>query len=324
MDDVVLAACCDLDRDRAEAFAATWRIPRVYNRVTDMLDAEHLDGVSVTTPDASHAEIAVAAIEAGVAVFCEKPMASSLDGARRMVAALDGHPVVNMVNYSKRDFPAVRGVKDFIEEGKAGTIRHVETSYLQGWLSSTDWESSDALSPGRLWRLSATHGSAGVLGDLGSHILDLSSFLCGDISEIFCRLETYDKPVAGNRIGDYLLDANDSVAATVRFSGGAVGTLHTTRWATGYKNREFIRLYGDRATVEMDAEVSQGSYRFRAAADGTWQAVDCPPTPTNAERFVASIRTGENDAADFRNGLRVQTYLDACVRSHELSKPVSC
>ena len=109
-------------------------------------------------------------------------------------------------------------------------VRHVEAHYLQGWLTSQywgDWRSS----PHWLWRLSTRHGSLGVLGDLGVHIVDFATFPVGRIKTINCTLKTLHK-AAGDRIGEYVLDANDTAVITAEFANGAVGAITTTRWAT--------------------------------------------------------------------------------------------
>jgi predicted dehydrogenase len=143
----------------------------------------------------------------------------------------------------------------------------------------------------------------------------MAAFLCGDIVELYCRLETYDKGVPGNRIGEYVLDANDSMVATVTFAGGVIGTVHSTRWAPSYVNREFIRVYGDRGTVEVDFNRSQTACYLYTTAAREWETIEAEPTPSNYDRFVRAIRDKRNDESDFANGLKVQRYLDASFAS---------
>ena len=95
------------------------------------------------------------------------------------------------------------------------------------------------------WRLSSKHGSAGDLGDIGCHIYDMTTLLCGDIAEINCQLRTFDKGVPGNQLGEYVLDANDSFVSIVSFANGGLGTIHSSRWATGQANSLRVRVYGD-------------------------------------------------------------------------------
>jgi predicted dehydrogenase len=239
-----------------------------------------------------------------------------------MLQAARKSGLINMVNYSKRNSSGLQHAARLVREGGIGRIMHVEASYLQSWLVTGDW--GDWRTNRRFtWRLSTKHGSSGVLGDLGCHIFDMAVFLCGDIAELFCRLETYDKGIAGNRIGEYELDANDSLAATVQFANGALGTIHSTRWAPGFINREFVRAYGDRGSVEVDFDKSLHTYQiFRGTSGEKWQTVKCEATSSNYDRFIGSIETGDNDESDFENGYKIQAYLQGCVQSNKLQKPV--
>jgi predicted dehydrogenase len=322
---VKVAACCDLDASRAQEFAARWKIPRWYADPRQLLEAETLDGVSVVTPDASHAAVTLAAIEGGLAVLCEKPLATSLADARRMRDAARARGVVTHVNFSYRNAPCVQEAAVFIRGGGIGRVLHVEASYLQSWLVQDtwgDWRTSDTFT----WRLSRRHGSAGTLGDVGCHIYDLTAFLCGRIEEIACRLATFDKGVSGSRIGPYVLDANDSFVSTVRFHGGGVGTVHATRWATGQLNSLKVRVYGDEGAVDVDLDRSTAAYLLarprvprRPAA---WRPVKARPCPTQYERFVAAIRRGKSDESDFDNGTVVQACLEASFISDRRRRPV--
>ena len=319
---VRMAACCDVSKERAAAFAAKWHIPASYTDAADMLSREKLDGVSIATPDATHAALSVLALEQGVCVLCEKPMAANLSEAEQMLAAAGRSGLVHMVNFSKRESSGLQAAREAVRAGVIGRVMHMEASYLQSWLVSTDW-GDWRTTPAFTWRLSTRHGSAGTLGDIGCHIYDMASFLCGDITELFCKLAVYDKGVPGNRIGEYVLDANDSFASTVTFSGGAIGTIHATRWAVGFVNREFVRVYADKGCIDVDFNRSLNSYRIYLQASKKWKTVTCRPTPTNYERFVRAIAEGVRDESDFQNGFRIQQYLDASFRSDAQKTPVA-
>jgi predicted dehydrogenase len=322
---VELAACCDIDEQRAKSFARTWNIPRVYTDYDDMLDAEKLDALSNVTVDIMHAPISLAAIAHGLAVLCEKPLATTLADARKMRDAATRKKVVTHVNFAYRDAPCGQAASTFIRGGGIGRVIHVEASYLQSWLVQDawgDWRTNPAFT----WRLSTRHGSAGVLGDVGCHIYDLAAFLCGDIAEISCRMETFDKGVKGGRIGPYVLDANDSFVSTVRLAGGGIGTVHASRWATGQLNSLRVRAFGDEGAVEVDLDRSRDSYRVCRGKDNIrkmkWTDVRCRRTPTQYERFIEAVRTGTRDVSDFRNGARVQAYLEASVDSAREKRPM--
>jgi predicted dehydrogenase len=231
---------------------------------------------------------------------------------KKMAAAAKKAGVANMINFSYRGSSGLQAAAKWVKQGGIGRILHVEASYLQGWLASCsfgDWKTN----PAWTWRLSTRHGSQGTLGDIGCHIYDMASFLCGDIAQIHCRLTTFDKPVPRQRIGEYVLDANDSFVSSVVFKNGATGAIHSTRWATGQRNSLRVRAYGDQGAVEVDLDRAWDEYRVVKGKEdirnGVWQSVKCRPTPSNHERFIRAIRTGKNDVSDFQNGLKVQAYL---------------
>ncbi len=318
---VKVPCCCDVIGDRVNAFADQWGIPKRYTNYKSMVEAEKLDGITIVAPDSVHATISIDLLEMGVPVLCEKPMANSLEQAQNMLRTARGSGIVNMVNYSKRNSSGLQGAHELIESGGIGCIMHVEASYLQSWITSSekgDWRTDDHW----LWRLSKKDGGLGTLGDIGSHIYDMASFLCGDIDEIYCRLENYDKGIEGNRIGAYTLDANDSMVSTVKFRCGALGTIHATRWASGYWNREFIRVYGDKGTAEVDFEKAVDACRRYSNKRGEWETVPCGSTPSNYERFVRAIRTGQRDGSDFENGYKIQSYLHFSLLSDSQRRPV--
>jgi predicted dehydrogenase len=318
-----LVACVDVNRERVEKFAADHGIPHVFDSVAALLAWNQFDAVSIVTPDAFHAAQSIACLKAGKHVLCEKPLALNYADAKKMVAAAKKAGVINMVNLSYRDWPAIQAVQAVIAAGKIGEIRHVEASYLQSWLPSKiwgDWRTT----PAWLWRLSTKHGSRGVLGDIGVHIVDFATFPAGPIKSVYGKLKAFDK-AKGNRVGEYVLDANDSAVMTVEFANGALGTIHTTRWSGGHANRLFLKISGTKGSVEIDSERSTTSYKLSVGDDldkATWSEVTCKPTPNNYARFIKSIRTGKQDQPDFARGAAVQKVLDAVIASDAQGKPV--
>ena len=318
-----LVAACDVDRPRAEAFAMKFAIPKVFTGVDALIKGAEFDAASVVTPDAQHAPTALRCLRSGKHVLCEKPLATSYREALRMVAAARRAGTVNMVNLSYRNWAALEGVADAVRRGEIGEVRHVEASYLQGWLLSStwgDWRRTPAL----LWRLSTRHGSRGVLGDLGVHLVDFATYPAGPNSRVHCSLKTYAK-ARGGRVGGYVLDANDSAVMVAEFANGAIGTLHTTRWCGGHENHLFLRIAGSKGTVEMDSERSTARYRICAGADldgARWRERNGRLVPDIYRRFIAAIRSGGPYAPDFARGAAVQKVLEACFASDARGVPV--
>jgi predicted dehydrogenase len=225
--------------------------------------------------------------------------------------------VVNMVNLSYRNVPALQKAASMVREGQIGTVRHFEASYLQSWLTQPawgDWKTD----PKWLWRVSTAHGSKGVLGDVGIHILDFATFIAGqDAEAVSCLLKTFDK-APGGRIGDYVLDANDSATMQIVLANGALGTVAATRFASGHLNDLRLRIYGDLGGLEVGFEGGVSRLRACLSPDletALWHEVETPPVPTIYQRFIAAIR-GEGPAEpDFARGAALQLLLDRAEES---------
>ena len=309
---VVLAGGVDTNADRLAAFRAEHGIERGFASVAQALDWGGFDAVANVTPDAAHFATTMPCLAAGKAVLCEKPLATNADDAGAMADAAARAGVVNMVNLTYRNGPAMQQAAAMVRDGAIGTVRHFEASYLQSWLVQDAWGAWDREDQW-LWRLSTAHGSKGVLGDVGIHILDFATHVAGlDADQVSCRLATFDK-APGGRIGAYVLDANDSATLQLRLTNGAIGTVAATRFASGHLNDLRLRLYGDRGGLEVTFE--RGESRLRACLEpglttATWAEVPCPPVPTIYERFVAALR-GEGPAdPDFARGALLQRLLD--------------
>jgi predicted dehydrogenase len=321
--DCQVVAAADVDLARARKFAKKHGIPQAFQGSDALLAGVDFDAVSIVTPDAFHAPLALQCLKAGKHVLCEKPLALNAPDANRMVTAARKAGVIAMVNLSYRDWPAIQAVAKLVRKGTLGEIRHVEASYLQAWLVSSSW-GNWRTTPAWLWRLSSGHGSKGVLGDVGVHIVDFATFPVGPISSLFCRLKTFPK-APGNRIGEYKLDANDSAIINLEFQNGALGTIHTTRWCGGHANRLHLKIAGTKGSVDIDSDRTTTGYRICSGANlhkDLWKDVEAPATPTNYLRFVRAIRSGKQDQPDFVAGAEAQKVLDACIASDAKQRPV--
>jgi predicted dehydrogenase len=318
-----IVAAVDVDQARADAFCKQHGIPAAYTSLEDVLARTDIDAVSNVTPDAFHAALSIKCLQAGKHVLCEKPLALNYADARRMVAVANKSGLINMINLSYRDWSCIQGVAALLQRGGLGEMRHVEASYLQSWLPSKiwgDWRTT----PTWLWRLSTLHGSKGALGDVGVHIIDFATYPVGHISSVYCRLKAFRK-APRDRVGEYVLDANDSAVLSIEFKNGALGTIHTTRWAGGHINRLYLKISGTRGSVEIDSERTTSGYRISVGKDldkGLWKDVTAAPVPTMYKRFVNSILTGKQDQPDFSRGAEIQKILDACFKSDEEQRPV--
>ena len=321
---VKLVGCCDIDECRAKSFAAAHGIKQVTTNLEELLADDQIDAISCVANDRAHAPVSISALRAGKHVLCEKPMATSLAEARDMVKAARAAGRINMINFSYRDSFALQRAHQLVEAGKLGRITHVEASYLQSWLCSGfwgDWRKSPAL----LWRLSKDH-CGGTLADIGCHIIDFATYVAGPIAKLSCQLSTIKKGEPGERVGNYRLNADDNVVIAACFEGGALGSIHTTRWGTGHANALRLRVFGDEGALVVDLEKNPAELwlcQGKKARDRMeWKAIKCPKTPNIYRRFVMGIRTGQQDQPDFERGARVQAYLDACYRSAQSGETV--
>ena len=320
---VELTAVSDIDEGRAGEFAAKFSVPRVFTDFGKLLDEAPVDAVVNVTPDAQHAPLSLQAIAAGKHVLCEKPLATTYADARKMTAAAKRKGIIHMVNLSYRNNPALQHARTMVQRGDIGTPKHFEASYLQSWLVSDAWGDWRTL-PKWLWRLSTKHGSKGALGDIGVHILDMAMFVLGPMASVNCRLKTFDK-IKGGRIGEYVLDANDSAVIHAEAKNGATGVVHTSRWATGHYNTLLLRAYGDQGAIVVNLDKSGSEIEVckgRDARKAQWKTLKCPAIPRIHDRFLAGIRSGRQDQPSFEDGAAVQQVLDACFASDEAGSSV--
>jgi predicted dehydrogenase len=315
---VTLAAGIDTNADRLAAFRERFGIASGFASVGDALAWGEFDAVTNVTPDAVHYATTLPFLAAGKHVMCEKPLAVNVKDAREMADRARAAGVVHAVNLTYRNGPALQRAAREIAAGTIGNVRHVEASYLQSWLTQPawgDWKTEDQW----LWRLSTEHGSKGVLGDVGIHILDFLTFAAGlSVAEVSCRLKTFHK-APGDRIGKYPLDANDSAAMTLELSNGAVGVCHATRFASGHLNDLKAAIFGDMGGLEVMLDNNVSRLRMCAGPEamlrGVWTEIEVGTVPTNYERFIAAIRGGAPMDPDFTRGADLQAVLDLAVES---------
>lgn len=313
IDGVTLAAAIDIDRDAATRFAAEFGFDVACGSLSEAVADAALDAVAIVTPDKTHHPITMEAIAAGLHVFCEKPLATEYAHAEEMRAAAEAAGVVHGVNLTYRNVAALQKARAIVDAGEIGTVRHFQAAYLQSWLTQDawgDWRSEATW----LWRLSEGHGSLGVLGDVGIHILDFATFAIGSpVGSLSARHKVFDKSETG-RIGDYTLDANDSVAMMLELSDGAMGVVHASRFASGHINELRLRVYGDKGGLEVTNNGDLGTLRMSTGENmktGTWRDVPLAPVPSTYQRFAEAVRTKGRMDPDFGQGARLQKVLDA-------------
>lgn len=317
MDDVKLVAGVDPNAEALAAFNQEFDIPRGFTSVSEAIAWGEFDAATNVTPDAIHHRTTMPLLTAGKHVLCEKPLATQHSDAQEMAVAAKAAGVVNMVNLTYRNVPALMQAAQMVRDGEIGEIRHFEASYLQSWLTQDswgDWQTEDAW----LWRLSSAHGSMGVLGDVGVHILDFATFAAGaEVDRVSCRLKTFAK-AKGNRIGAYTLDANDSMAMHLSLKNGAIGVIHASRFASGHINDLRLRLFGTGGGLDVRFEGSKSALSVCLGDDlreAKWTKVHPEPVVPNYRRFIDAIIDGQKVSPDFAHGATLQRVLDSAVLS---------
>jgi predicted dehydrogenase len=306
-----------------------------------VLERDDIDVVDIVTPGDSHAEIAIAALDAGKHVLCEKPLANTVEQAVSMAdaaarAARNG--VFAMVGFTYRRVPAATLARDLIAAGRIGEVRQVRASYLQDWLA-------DAESP-MTWRLDSARAGSGALGDIGAHAIDLAQFITGlRVASVSGTLQTLveERPLLAESVGlsgtasseRGRVTVDDVALFTARFGGGVLGSFEASRFASGRKNALRVEVSGSTGAIAFDLEDLNTLQVFDATAPVETQGftrvlVTEPQHPYvaawwpaghmlgyehgfshQAKDFVEAIAAGEQPTPSFDDGLQVQRVLES-------------
>ena len=310
-----------------------------------LLERDDIDVIDICTPGNTHAEIAIAALEAGKHVLCEKPLANSVEEAIAMAdaaRAATARGVFSMCGFSYRRTPALALARQFVQEGRLGDIRQVRAQYLQDWLS-------DENAP-LTWRLDKDKAGSGALGDIGAHSIDAAQFVTGSsITGVSAILETFvtSRPVGGDfvglggtgAVGDDVergpVTVDDAALFTSRFDNGAIGIFEATRFALGRKNAMRLEVNGSLGSVAFDFEdmnslqyydgrtpdaadgfrkinVTEANHPYTGAWWPSGHGLGYDHLFTNqAADFVRDISAGTPPRPSFDDALQVQAVLAA-------------
>jgi predicted dehydrogenase len=243
-----LKVVCGRDEAALKGFAETWGWEEVETDWRRVLERDDIDVVDISLPTFLHAEVAIAAAEAGKHLFCEKPAALTVVEAEAMLAAAEKAGVVHYLNHNYRRVPAVMLARQLIDEGKIGEIYHWRGAYQQSW----------GIDPSRLlnWKMKKATAGGGPLWDLGSHAVDLAHYLVGDIAKVQGMSKTFvkERPLEEDPSRTGEVEVEDASLMQVEFECGALGTIETTRFATGRRNRHTFEVYGSEGALAWDLE----------------------------------------------------------------------
>jgi predicted dehydrogenase len=327
----VMKAICGRNEENVKGAAAEFGWEGYETDWKTLIARDDIDLVDVSTPGDSHAEIAIAAAEAGKHVFCEKPLANTVAEAEAMVAAAARVPTFVWFNY--RRVPAVEFAARLLGQGRIGRVYQYRAQYLQQW-------GPDPNRPNN-WKMSKRTAGSGVNGDLNSHLLDTAMMLMGPIREVSATMETFleEKADPSQPGQTYQIDIDDAVLVQARFASGTLGSFEATRFATGFQNDNSFIAHGESGMLEFHfedlnhliyADMSgepdlRGRRKMLAPATGPqanphfWK----PGHPIGYEHtfiksladFLAGLDSGKPARPTFEDGLAVQRVLDAIDRS---------
>ncbi|MEK3890486.1 Gfo/Idh/MocA family oxidoreductase [Bacillus sp. FSL K6-3431] len=309
-----------------------------------LIARDDIDLIDIVTPNNNHAEIAIAAAEAGKHVYCEKPLALTLEESRRMLEAVKKNNVIHMVNYNYRFAPAIQYAKKLIDEGKLGKIYHIRANYLQDWIMDPNFP--------LVWRLEKSVSGSGSHGDLAAHLIDLARFLVGEFDEVSGLLETFikERPAVAESSGltgvastteFKKVEVDDASIFIARFKNGAIGTFEATRFAKGNRNANKFEINGEKGSIKWNAENlnelelylgsdEEGTQGFRKIncteevhpyAGAYWPAahiIGYEHTFINlVVELMKGLEKGESPSPNFEDGHINQAIMEAVEKSSE-------
>src|SRR5579863_7144677 len=306
----VLKTLCARNRDRATAFAGRWGYETVETDWRAVVESPEIDLVDIASPNDTHAEIAIAAAQAGKMVMCEKPLGRTAWESEQMVKAVEDARVANMVWYNYRRVPAVTLAKQLIDEGRLGKIFHYRAKFQQDWTISSDLPQGGE----GLWRLDVSVAGSGVTGDLLAHCIDTALWLNGGIEEVSAMTETFIKSRKHNLTGKVEpVGIEDASAFLARFRNGSLATFEATRYARGHKALYTFEINGEHGSLAWDLHDLHRLQWFDHKDEGIlrgWRSIHVTDGdhPYMANWWVPGLSIGFehsfiHQAADFVNSL---------------------
>ncbi len=325
-----VVAVCGRDPERTRAFAFRWNIPHFYTDYRALIAAGNLDALIIATSNDSHHPIALAALDAGLHVLCEKPLALNHGQALEMVEKARATGLKNMVPFTYRYMPTSVYLKQLIDDGYIGKPYHLNLRYYADYGRDAKYQ----------WVFDNRVAGAGVIADLGPHWFHLARWFFGEIAGLSCTLaDLVKRPDAPD--GHPYERADDTAVVTMRFASGAVGTfmLSTVAWeGTKFGQTQHMEFHGSDGTLysTVDWDALQNVRGVKAGERTGAQLLPIPDalwgnarrdTVHNtyrdvfrqqehmAREFVRAVAEDKPVYPDFAEGVRVQQLIDAAVAS---------
>ncbi|MEZ4869398.1 MAG: Gfo/Idh/MocA family oxidoreductase [Caldilineaceae bacterium] len=324
-----LVAICGRNQERAQAMATKYNIPQIFADHHTMFADGALDAVVILAPDDEHYTMTMAALDAGLHVLCEKPLARNVVHAKNMYERAEVQGVRHMTYFTWRWLPHYRYLRDLIAQGVVGRLYHAHFNFMAG----------NGRNPAYAWRFDPQRAS-GVLGDYGSHMIDLARYLVGDIGRVHARLTT-NAPRNGPH-GQPLYGACDAATLLLEFLYGGQGTIELSAVARTHDPalEHAVVLHGEAGsltatfglfTTPPKVQLAGGDNGFQDLAIPDQYLLGLDPTQPvgpqmgllfsqpgmGSRSFVDAIVNGQTVAPSFYEGWQVQRVIDAAIASQE-------
>ena len=332
----VLKAVCARREDKVKAFAEQWGYESYETDYKKLIARNDIDAVDICTPNDTHAEIAIAAINAGKMILCEKPLAKNLAEAEKMVEAIEKAKLPNTVWYNYRRIPAVTLAKQIVDSGKLGKIFHYRANFLQDWTINADLPQGGE----GLWRMDIDAAGSGVTGDLLAHCIDTAIWINGKITDVSAVTETFVKERMHQLTGKVQkVGIDDACIFHCHFENGSLGLFESTRYARGHKALYTFEINGENASIRWNLHdlnrLEYFDYNDESIVRG-WRSVlvtdsDQPYMKRwwvpglsigyehsfvhQAADFMKSLEDGTPCAPSFRDALETQKVCEAVLDS---------
>ncbi len=326
MDNVEIAAICDIKIEKAKAMADKYGIPQVFENYRDLLALPDLDAVDICTPNYLHSIIAVEALEHGLHVFCEKPDAVSVTEVERMQAAAEKSGKVLMVMRNNRFMPISSFAKKYIADGKMGEI----------YAARCGWQRRRGIPGKGGWFTTKAQSGGGPLIDLGVHMIDLAVWLMGSPRPVAVSGQTFRKfadaddvsdsehSSFGDKVAGGTFDVEDLAMGFVRFENGAVLQVEFS-WASNVaRERRFVELMGTKAGFEIE------DAKMRIFAEERGELLDVVPPgeqkdeghERNLKNFADVLLEGAEPCYQPQQGVDMIAILEGFYKSAKLGREV--
>ena len=318
-----ITAICDIDEEKLRRVGDRLDIPEEYRFVDyrDLIACAQVDAVEICTPNYLHIPMAIDAAKAGKPVEVEKPLGADYGNADELLAVLEEKQLPGMMCFSYRFRPAVRYAKRLLEKGLLGEIINANVAYLK---SSAFWEGR------RLdWRFVKEYAGSGVLGDLGVHLIDMTSFLLGDFKRVYAMEKTVVKERQRLDSDEWAkVETDDITAFIAELENDVFVNFLVTRCAIGNENTILYEIYGTNGVIQFNLNTPDELKVCIGEVDKETDGLHTIKVPArygaNQEECFVKAALGEKPEyyPDIREGAKCQKVVDALLKSAKERVPV--